>query len=630
METHRVTLDTTIAKLTELVTKQLDSQKAFLKIKAYVGEAQQARVAAIAEAMPDLGEENADLMVLLLLNLPEETKPILIEQLRVETGKRANQQATLNVFFRNLKREGMTVPSNQDVAVVEDPFLVEMRERLKAFNCLCTLEGFKQLRALLKKLIDELKQANLFQNFSGKHPGLQHKAGVTMGGTFIVVYHRTGGKSPDKTDTVYEKISQDLPDGMVVADFYLPYLSYSSHPPIVYQLPDIEAAPEEVELQLQPNPKTGTLQFSVGDETPYSFRHVPNNGSLTNGTPANGVTSPAADFFVFTPSQTKAALENDLKMDLTFTYVKKGVASPEVKATVFNLPTATITPTPENTELPVGSTVSFAATTQFGDKFKWTVEDAAGKIDVVATSEDLDDFPLPKEGTFKFTLQVSQSETGAVAFSNPVTIMVTKVQEGPPVKTKTCGSLAAIVEGFAKLPAVDRKQFSAFNRQVLQEIGIKPYFDKLGDIVLIGEAQQLEFFKDLLPNRSSLAVNVAAWLDELAAVILDDKRKNFRLLAIETYRLITELTLYVSCLNAGDLVKSEQQIFSNMVVHLKGRGRTKGILALPQLLPAEKGKLEQLRGEIDAEVKRQTVNREIQPKPKYETALNAVLGVLKL
>jgi hypothetical protein len=186
------------------------------------------------------------------------------------------------------------------------------------------------------------------------------------------------------------------------------------------------------------------------------------------------------------------------------------------------------------------------------------------------------------------------------------------------------------VEGFAKLPAVDRKQFSAFNRQVLQEIGIKPYFDKLGDIVLIGEAQQLEFFKDLLPNRSSLAVNVAAWLDELAAVILDDKRKNFRLLAIETYRLITELTLYVSCLNAGDLVKSEQQIFSNMVVHLKGRGRTKGILALPQLLPAEKGKLEQLRGEIDAEVKRQTVNREIQPKPKYETALNAVLGVLKL
>src|SRR6185295_14731946 len=99
-----------------------------------------------------------------------------------------------------------------------DPFLAEMRERLKGFNCLCSLTGLSKLRQILQSLIDEFKQANLLANFAVKHPGIQHKAGVTMGGTFIVVYHKASTPS-DSPDATYAGVSTQLADGIVVADF---------------------------------------------------------------------------------------------------------------------------------------------------------------------------------------------------------------------------------------------------------------------------------------------------------------------------------------------------------------------------------------------------------------------------
>src|SRR6185436_3641648 len=137
----------------------------------------------IAAAMPDLGDQNVNTAVLLLLNLAESEKVSMVNQLQAQKGNRNSQQSILDVFFERIDKDGMQIPSNKDVTVVDDPFLQEMRERLKGFNCLCDL---------MQALIDELKRANLFRNFSDKHPRIQHKAGVTMGGPLIVVYHRTG------------------------------------------------------------------------------------------------------------------------------------------------------------------------------------------------------------------------------------------------------------------------------------------------------------------------------------------------------------------------------------------------------------------------------------------------------
>jgi hypothetical protein len=136
----------------------------------------------------------------------------------------------------------------------------------------------------------------------------------------------------------------------------------------------------------------------------------------------------------------------------------------------------------------------------------------------------------------------------------------------------------------------------------------------------------LEFFDKAPAGGKPFADNMLVWMDRLAALIADDKKIALRALALETYRLLTELTLYVSCIREKDLGSDEERIFANMVAQLKGRGK-KGILA--RAATAEKGKLSALRRTLEAELKRRDKNRDRLMKPKYDDALNAVLKLFK-
>jgi hypothetical protein len=268
--------------------------------------------------------------------------------------------------------------------------------------------------------------------------------------------------------------------------------------------------------------------------------------------------------------------------------------------------------------------VDFSADVQGADTFKWTVRDASGKSASAGTSQALINFPLKTEGTFAFSLEAVQKRTGAAASSNVVTLTIKQAEEKPPVEPG-CGSLAALVEGFAKLPAVDKEQFPAFGK-ILEELGLNAFFAELARIATLPPASQLEFFDKAPAGGKPFADNMLVWMDRLAALIADDKKIALRALALETYRLLTELTLYVSCIREKDLGSDEERIFANMVAQLKGRGK-KGILA--RAATAEKGKLSALRRTLEAELKRRDKNRDRLMKPKYDDALNAVLKLFK-
>lgn len=618
---HGKVLEKILDELLARVEKEIAAKRPFQKIKAYVGEAQHAKVDAIAEAMPDIGEDQANTVVLLLLNMPEAEKTAMINQLRSQRGNRANQVALLNLYFGKLDKDGMMVPPAKDVAVVEDAFLREIRDRLKNFTCLCALAGFAKLRELLKKILVELKQANLFSVFTAKHPGIQHKAGVPLGGTFVICYMRKGDKAADVADPQYGKVAAEFPDGMVVADFYLPYLSYSSHPPIIFQVNDAEPIPDVVTLGLQPNPSTGAFRYNVADETPYAFSHIPNNGTLTNGTAANGVTVQGADNFVFTPAKAKALLGNDFKAEIAFEYVKRGVASDKVRVTVFNVPTAEAKIANEKPEVPPGTNITIKGTAKHADKFSWTMQDAAGVSREVGTALDLSGFDLPKEGTFTFALRATQTETGAKAVSNTVTVKVRRNEDAP---VKTCGNLLLILEAYERLPALDPRGFKAFEAAVLAKLGVQEVFEKLKGLSRGTEAQQLEFFKSKVGNEAGFTATVAAWMAFLAENAANEKSKLPRILCLALYGILADLILYVSCLRKEDLGKAEEQIFADMIIHLKGRGRAKGFLDLKELNEGEKAILSGMKDEFSEEVKRNALNNKITPKPKYARALKAV------
>ena len=101
-----------------------------------------------------------------------------------------------------------------------------MLDRLEA-NC-CAASSLEiilnEIQTKKEEILDEL----IFSNFARKHPGLEHKAGVPIGGTFVMVYTGAVSNSNDK----------EIPRNTVVADFSLPYLCCSDCAPIGFIIPD--------------------------------------------------------------------------------------------------------------------------------------------------------------------------------------------------------------------------------------------------------------------------------------------------------------------------------------------------------------------------------------------------------
>ncbi|MFK0089586.1 hypothetical protein ACIQUS_20100 [Pseudomonas sp. NPDC090755] len=54
----------------------------------------------------------------------------------------------------------------------------------------CNLEAIKALHEEYLRRLRELKQQQMLGYFLRQHPGIQHKAGVPLGGTFVLVYHQ--------------------------------------------------------------------------------------------------------------------------------------------------------------------------------------------------------------------------------------------------------------------------------------------------------------------------------------------------------------------------------------------------------------------------------------------------------
>ncbi|WP_026552442.1 hypothetical protein [Arthrobacter sp. H20] len=187
-----------------------------------------------------------------------------------------------------------------------------LSDRLDDILFRCRLDPFEALAAEYRRRVREVKQAQFLSHFLERHPGLQHKAGVPLGGTFILVYHELAQRGrversprtparpdvdeldvgvfgdlrarPDvdearrRLSNAFDRLQYDprlagnpdvqlvykaftgnvlvyrgavskfseqvyldaiagLPDGSVIADFFLPYGCCSDCQPIQFQLP---------------------------------------------------------------------------------------------------------------------------------------------------------------------------------------------------------------------------------------------------------------------------------------------------------------------------------------------------------------------------------------------------------
>lgn len=385
------------------------------------------------------------------------------------------------------------------------------------YNCKC--KALMAVKEEYLRRVTELAELRQLQNFSRKHPGLQHKAGVTMGGTFIIVYHHPTrkkkaanviefiaeekrtlrqvkrvteskrfskgesdeierlievlrvksitlleflryadkiGEEPEELIEIIKEIdarllkkikglreedidgrdeedddaiseaSDALQEGVVIADFYLPYLCYSNCPPVIYQVGEIKDVPVNVTLGLQPNPRTNTNVYSVTDaDGKYLFTSSPEGGTLNNGTEATGVVKDG-DKFLFVPSMLRALLGAREFIELNFTYTAQGNTSTAVKVIVYNAPNAVIKIGPDKMPQPAGTTFKIAGEVQFADKYSWMID---GKE--VGTEKDLGEQKFDSPGTYTISLAVTQSVTGVSAQAQDVQVIIA---EAPAVR----------------------------------------------------------------------------------------------------------------------------------------------------------------------------------------------------
>jgi len=97
-----------------------------------------------------------------------------------------NKYQDLMALIRYLRSAAVhTVPADLAGFLPQDEFIDLCEGVLMG----CKLDGIKAVRDEFQSRVGELKRLQFLSSFLQREPGIQHKAGVPLGGTFILVYH---------------------------------------------------------------------------------------------------------------------------------------------------------------------------------------------------------------------------------------------------------------------------------------------------------------------------------------------------------------------------------------------------------------------------------------------------------
>ncbi|WP_207431412.1 carboxypeptidase-like regulatory domain-containing protein [Sabulibacter ruber] len=149
-----------------------------------------------------LGQEPKVQAVLLLIQYLAEMAEFLelapnLLQFNLKAFQKLNQNlvAYVSSLIRQLK-EMLAQPASRNQENLWE--LEDIIDHLDVLFSACKKEAFSALLETYRKRLEEIQKQLLYGNYIRKHPGINHKAGVPVGGTFILVYAGEDGEEEPK------------------------------------------------------------------------------------------------------------------------------------------------------------------------------------------------------------------------------------------------------------------------------------------------------------------------------------------------------------------------------------------------------------------------------------------------
>jgi hypothetical protein len=206
-----------------------------------------------------------------------------------------------------------------------------------ACDCLpCLLLDLLWLLSQIIKRIEAYELGLIFANYFYNHPGLEHKAGVPKGGTFVLVYSKADLTQPPAIvgSNIHSVRSEAFnnQDAFVIADFYLPYLCCSDCSPAV-------PAPPPTNI----TPTISVKKDICSNEGPVPIDTQPSdpNGQVISTSIGNALVKNADGSWSLDPS--KIDFNNQLKVSDTLVYQLNGKSSQGAPVNIYQYPNSDFT-----------------------------------------------------------------------------------------------------------------------------------------------------------------------------------------------------------------------------------------------------------------------------------------------
>jgi len=540
---HVTILYDACSKFGNLLAKYQKSGFLIEKIRVTVGGHKE-DIDKIADAMPVISEDDAGKIILLLINLESTTQ--FITELLGKANNYTAQQALIKSYIDKLDRDGMAVPMSKDPASNFKSRYYDMLEYLKSCRCRDFIEKIEYLIARYNEQLAKLRDINNFSVYVKNHPGLQHKAGVMSGGTFVILYK--GTRDPEK----------NIADNKVLADFYLPYTICNNCTPVEVTVQEASASQNNLPRAVAEADKTNiylpddfTVKLSGQKSTaPDGGAALTYAWTLESGTSGTVITSPSAmntdvtftgtGLFVF--KLTVTAVNGTTDSDKVFVMVSEipnkvpvAVASADPGTLLFVPGKKVVSNLDGNSSYdPEGKELTF----------QWSL--LPGTVGAIIRTPKKPDAKVEftKSGIYFLTLTVTDEKNATAAAYALVNV----------IAAIPCASLNGIITLFNDLNDPNKKYLEEFISLYPSYKEILAFYKKIQEVQISSKTtdEQLEFF-----GNNEIFIRLVVWFKKLQEIILQNRDENIRVLALAMLSIHSQLTYYIACIQDEDVNKAK-------------------------------------------------------------------------